>query len=227
MVTDDTRNNLPATKYVPVLLERSQAPKGAVQLTTTEILTIQLKRLERCKSTSEKSAFRFGPHITAGATAITAILVNTHFRTKFYLFNYGLMLSYLPVVIVPSFVTLVLNEYLTKQVLLQPKCMECLEVRSGVLQVAASVLYSSIIAPTTSILLSKKYHTYLIKNNFQPNVKHALKSTSFSRFCFLALIVQNFCVGAFVRYKQGKQLENIMAQEPANVSRQLLEQITD
>lgn len=226
MMADDSRRIAAKAKLVPVFVSKSEAPKGAIRMTEKEILTLQLKRLEKCK-TSEKSAFRFGPHIAGGSTAITACILNAHFRAKFLLFDYGLIVSYAPSVIVPTMMSLVINELLTRQVLLQPDCMGCLEVRSGIFQMASSVLYTSIIAPVSSIALAKKYHTYLIKNNFQPGVKHALKTTPFNRFCFIALLIHNLGVGAALRYEQGQQLENIVAKEPVAVTRELLEHLSD
>lgn len=90
-----------------------------------------------------------------------------------------------------------------------------------------SLFYSSLMAPLSSILLSKKYHTYLIRNNFQPGIKHALRTTSYHRLCFLVLIVHNFGIGAALRYKQGKQLEDIMSKEPVGVTKELLENLKD
>lgn len=174
-----------------------------------------------------RTAFRFGPHIAGGTTAITACLVNSHFRSKFLLFDYGLAFSYGPTVIIPTLMSILMNEYLSSKVLLQPECSGCLEVRSGVFQVFISVFYSSLIAPLSSIVLSKKYHTYLIRNNFQPGIKHALRTTSFNRLCFLALMVHNFGIGAALRYKQGKQLEDIVSEEPVGVTKELLENLND
>ena len=40
-------------KYVPMLLEKSEVPKGAIRVTNDDIITLQEARLKRCK-TSEK-----------------------------------------------------------------------------------------------------------------------------------------------------------------------------
>lgn len=214
-------------KYVAARMTRGEVPKGAVIMTRNDILKLQYARIKRWKPDSDKSFFQYSHHIVGATSAITAILVNTHFRNKFYLGSYGVAFSYVPTVVIPTLLSFIANDHLIGQVLERPECHECLEVRSGVMQVAISVFYSCFMAPISSIFLSRKYHTYLIKNNFQPDVKHALKTKPFARFCFIGLIALNFSVGAFVRHKQGTQLQYIMENEPYHVTKELLEKIRD
>lgn len=223
---DDQKSQEPM-KYVAARMSRGEAPKGAVMMSKDDIIQLQHKRINRWTPESDTRFFRYSHHILAASSAISAILVNTHFRNKFHLFSYGMAFSYAPTVVIPTIGSIIADELLMSEVMLQPECRECLEVRSGVVQAAISVFYSSIMAPLSSIYLSRKYYTYLTKHNFQPDLKHALKTTSFARMCGLWLVIWNFAVGAFVRRKQNQELEYIVAHEPYHVTKQLLETVRD
>ncbi|XP_060567085.1 uncharacterized protein LOC132725907 isoform X2 [Ruditapes philippinarum] len=215
-------------KYVPMVLEKSQVPRGAIRVSQSDVIAMQQARIRRCKSISEISAFRFAPHILGASTALTAMSINSHFRLKFQLMNLGVMFSYGPVVVVPTLMTLLLNDFLSTKVLLQPECRECLQVRSGVFQVATSVLYSSVLAPLTSIILSRRNFTYANpRNRFEPNIYHALKTNAYVRGCLAALMAANFTLGAYVRYKQSQQLDSLMEKESHVDTKKILEEIRD
>lgn len=161
------------------------------------------------------------------ATTITAIIVNNHFRRKFSLFNYGMAFSYLPTVCLPTLLTFLADYTLTTQVLLQPNCPTCHVVMSGIIQAGISTVYSSVIAPLSSIYLSRKYFTYQARNNFQPNIRHALKSTPQTRISLLVLLANNFAIGALIRYKQIQRLDEITARESAQMSKELLVKVME
>lgn len=52
-MADEIKGPPQKQKLVPILLPRSQAPKGAIRLSEREILNLQKKRLDKA-STSEK-----------------------------------------------------------------------------------------------------------------------------------------------------------------------------
>lgn len=159
---------------------------------------------------------------------VTTAIINTHFRNKFHLFSLGTMNSYGPVVIIPAALCVMVNEFMTRKVLLQPDCRECVQVQSGVLQVATTVVYSGILAPAISLVLSKRYLTFTNpRHKFEPTLKYAYRMNASTLSWGAALVAANFALAAFIRYKQQQQLDHLIEREPVSMTRELLEVLRD
>lgn len=157
-----------------------------------------------------------------GTSIVTSAIINHHFRRKFHLGQYGAFSS-VPVLLLPAFFSRFADYYLTNKVLLLPDCQSCLEVRSGSINAVAVIIPTCLLSSAVSVSLSRKYYTYLIANNFQPDIKHALKTTS-SHWMNLAILAAiSFGIAALLRHKQRQEIDKIMAMEQSGQSQDTLE----
>lgn len=205
-----------------ILVKKSQLPAGAILLTEKEVVQLHYKRISKWQPQSDIWPFLYGPFINAGATLLSCALVNTYFRNKFMLQSFGRIASYVPALVMPTMLSHLFQKQFEEKTFLNPPCPSCLEIQAGIVQVAASVGYCCLISPVISIYLSRKFHTYQIKNNFQPNVLHAVKSTPLARNCLMLLMALNFGMAYFLTYEKGRTVDLIVTKEAVAHAKRVL-----
>lgn len=55
-------------------------------------------------------ALRYGTSLLGSLSAVSAFVINNHFRRKLKLGNYGRFASYLPIVALPSMITIIFHK---------------------------------------------------------------------------------------------------------------------
>lgn len=97
-----------------------------------------------------------------GIVAATGAYINNYYRSKLKLGNWGKLSTYLPIVVIPTVVSMIGHKgAVTKDIIINPKaCSTCLEIRSAFIQSGFGVLYPTLMAPLAAFLFATRYFTY-------------------------------------------------------------------
>lgn len=200
--------------FQAVRLPRGQVPAGAYRIPADDLEYLQFKKIKEWRTESDKWWLKRGMSIAGSCTALTGIIINFYFRRRFNLQGFNVGLSYVPGVVLPTLFSLISSENFKKKVILAPDFRESLEVRSGILQVCTSVIYSTVICTVTSLFISRKHYTFLMgKKTFEPNLFHALKTSNVTKGVFVLLLLVNFGTASLITHLQGQEIENIMSKD--------------
>lgn len=95
-------------------------------------------------------------------TAATGAYINNYYRNKLKLGNWGKLSTYLPIVVIPTIVSMIAHKgAVTRDVILKPNiCSTCLEIRSLFIQSGFGVVYPTIMAPLAAFMFATRYFTY-------------------------------------------------------------------
>ncbi|XP_056638925.1 uncharacterized protein LOC130446588 [Diorhabda sublineata] len=140
----------------------SQVPQDAVILTEEQALLYYTKILNNWPKTSDVLGYKYGCGVLAAASIMSGIYMNSFFRGRFRLLNYGFMSSYLPISAVPATISMLSHQQfvLSPLILNIDGCPICLETRASVLQALSGCIMPLVLAPITSLALVHRYHTY-------------------------------------------------------------------
>ncbi|KAJ4438567.1 hypothetical protein ANN_14514, partial [Periplaneta americana] len=89
-------------KVSMALLRGKDVPEGSLRLSEEEAIQYQLKLINGWEPKSDVWPFHFGFGILGAGSALSAMYINSHFRSRLRLHTYGRMSTYLPIVILPS-----------------------------------------------------------------------------------------------------------------------------
>lgn len=97
-----------------------------------------------------------------GLSAVTGAYINNYYRQKLKLANFGRLSTYLPIVVIPSIVSMIAHKgTVTKDIILENNaCSTCLEIRSLFIQSSFGVIYPAIMAPLAAFMFATRYFTY-------------------------------------------------------------------
>lgn len=97
-----------------------------------------------------------------GLTAATGAYINNYYRHKLKLGNWGKLSTYLPIVVIPTIVSMIAHKGgVTKDVILKPNtCSTCLEIRASFIQSGFGVVYPTIMAPLAAFMFATRHFTY-------------------------------------------------------------------
>lgn len=135
---------------------------------------MDMNRLQKCKFCYElfifpmktdffhRWALKHGHVLIGGLSAATGAYINSYYRKKLKLGNFGQLSSYLPIVVIPTIISMVAHKGLvTKEIMLKPNaCSTCLEIRSSFIQAGFGVVYPTIMAPLAAFMFATRYFTY-------------------------------------------------------------------
>ncbi|CAH2075955.1 unnamed protein product, partial [Iphiclides podalirius] len=147
------------------LMKSSQIPKDAVVLTEVEAVTYIWEVVDEWNSSSDTWALRYAPAILGAINALSGVLVNTHYRRRLKLGNYGYFSSVIPISVIPGVLTALFHRHTVSTNMLLMKndgCPLCYETRSGLVQVALGTLYPMVLGPTGALLFANRYLTYRV-----------------------------------------------------------------
>lgn len=137
-------------------------PAGVVVLNEQEALARQWRLVMNWSPKSDVWPFRYGMGCLAAASALSGIYINAYYRNKLHLQNFGRVSTYLPIVALPTIVSLFFHQqFITNDILLEKTlCPVCVQVRSGALQVFFGTLYPTLLAPLSSFMYATRHYTY-------------------------------------------------------------------
>ncbi|KAK9505874.1 hypothetical protein O3M35_009846 [Rhynocoris fuscipes] len=143
-----------------VLIQKGKAPEGAVRISREEAIKLQWKLVLDWKPASDVWPFRYGVASLAIGSAISGIMIASHFRRKLKLKDIGRIAMYLPNVVIPSLALPILHQKLVSEpILIQADCPVCIQLRSIVLQNAIGLVYPLILTPLSGYLLASTFAT--------------------------------------------------------------------
>ncbi|CAH0581100.1 unnamed protein product [Chrysodeixis includens] len=138
-------------------LQKSQkVPKDAVELDELQATEYVWDLVTDWKPISDTWALRYASFALGGLNALCGLMINSHYRNKLKLGNYGFFASSLPITIMPGVLTAMFHRHMVSTDLLLMKneaCPMCYEIRSGALQLSMGLLYPLILAPASSLMV--------------------------------------------------------------------------
>jgi len=137
-------------------------PKGAIRLTRPEVIEAAYRYRERKEFRAYRKLENVWPAVGGFACMWTSCYVISIVRHKFKLGRYHARAihyisgSALPAVMVPIFhVPVVYQAALIKET----PCSDCLGIRSGLLQIAGGLIWSTVLAFGGALYYAKRFHT--------------------------------------------------------------------
>ena len=163
--------------------EKGSIPEHAVQLSREEVLIYHGKVVDGWRPKSETwgtvaivSAWKLiqlncrwflknGSIVLGIASSASSIFLNIHYRRKLRLGKFGQFSSYLPVVMMPSFISTAFHSmFVQDEILLGGHCIVCTQTKAAAFQVGLGILYPMVLAPLSSLVVSFLFPTKLRHN---------------------------------------------------------------
>lgn len=139
-------------------------PQGSHFMSDDEVLTMQLKIIEKWRPRIDMWPFSWGVGILGGAAALSGVYINTYCRRQLGLMNLARMGTYAPTVVLPVVLATTLHRFLITDKVLTGDfpCTVCAAIRSGSIQATTAALYPMILGPLVCIANARKYGTYWV-----------------------------------------------------------------
>ncbi|XP_017780560.1 PREDICTED: transmembrane protein 126A [Nicrophorus vespilloides] len=139
----------------------SEIPSDAVLLSEKEAVEYQVKLIRNWRYPMDVFAFKYGACLLASSSAAAGIYMNSHYRMKFKLLHYGRVSSYMPIVLLPAALSLILHtEAVLPKLTLGVSCPTCIELRAASLQAAFGGIMPPVLGVLSSVALAVQYGTY-------------------------------------------------------------------
>ncbi|XP_058811552.1 uncharacterized protein LOC131676503 [Topomyia yanbarensis] len=146
-----------------LLHKKSQEiPEDAVKLNETQAVLYFMKIVEGWDNKWESWPLIHSPGILGATTVVSSIYINSHYRNKLKLGNYGRLSSYIPAVVLPAIMTTFFHKmYVVPEVTLnRQQCPVCIQVRAGLFQAGFSTIYPMLLAPLSAFMFATRHFTY-------------------------------------------------------------------
>lgn len=191
----------------------SNIPKDAVILSRQDALKHQADVLRKWKHTSDVWPIRYGGAILASFSAITGMYINNYYRTRFKLFQYGKISSYLPICVLPAVMSLTLHtELVLPGVILQDECVLCTELRASSIQASMGLVFPTVLAPISIFSLALRYGTYdipyLLKEPMKAFNLWKIQTKPVANILF-GIFVAQALAGSIVTYLEAKAIDKV------------------
>ncbi|XP_036333585.1 uncharacterized protein LOC118744569 [Rhagoletis pomonella] len=142
---------------------KEEIPKDAIVINEEQALAYQWRVISNWENRWEVWSLRYGPGFLGAMAAATGIYVNSHYRHKLKLGNYGKASTYLPIVVIPAMFSVLSHKFLIQRnVLLDQgtQCPLCLQIRAGAFQAGVGVCYPTVLAPFAAFMFATRHFTY-------------------------------------------------------------------
>ncbi|XP_037298087.1 LOW QUALITY PROTEIN: transmembrane protein 126A-like [Manduca sexta] len=151
------------------LMKSKEIPKGAVVIDEFEATVYAWDLVNNWKSVKDKWALEYGPFVLGGINALSGVLINSHYRGKLKLGNYGYFASVIPISVMPGIMTPALHRHLvsTDILLMKSACPICYEMRATAIQLGLGIAYPMVLAPLTGLMLASRYSTARMPSLFE------------------------------------------------------------
>lgn len=122
-------------------------------------VSVLIPLTNRLSFTEMSNPFRwpltFTPGILGATTVMSSIYINSHYRSKLKLGNYGRLSSYIPAVVLPAIMTTFFHKsFIVPDVVLNTRqCAVCVQTRAGLLQAGFSTAYPMLLAPMSAFMV--------------------------------------------------------------------------
>ncbi|XP_076323908.1 transmembrane protein 126 isoform X2 [Tachypleus tridentatus] len=150
-----------SSRYV-AKFEGGAVPEGSVLLTEEEAIQARFQFVHSWKPRSEVWPFTYGQILLSAMSGVGGFYCNQYYRKCLNLRNYARMSTYIPVVVLPSFLTPLLHSTLiTSDILIgKTPCSMCVQIKAMALQVSIGALYPMVLAPLGCFQFAERYFTY-------------------------------------------------------------------
>ncbi|KAI4459736.1 hypothetical protein MML48_6g00004360 [Holotrichia oblita] len=191
----------------------SEVPPDAILLSKHDAIIHQLKIMKSWKNKSDTFVFRYGGTFLGCISAGVGIFLNSHFRKKYRLFDYGRLSSYLPIVVLPAALSLLFHtQFVTTETTLPNICATCMETRASAIQAMTGCVLPLILAPLSSIPVAMQYHTYdvpFITKEPMKVFKLVQKQTKPIANILMAIFVGQAMIASVVTYYEMKSVHRV------------------
>ncbi|XP_067626714.1 uncharacterized protein [Eurosta solidaginis] len=145
------------------LAHKDDIPKDAVIISTEQALAYQWGVISKWENRWEVWSLRFGPGILGAMAGAAGVYINSHYRHKLKLGNYGKVSTYLPIVVIPTMFSMMAHKFFVQRSIILDDftgCPLCLQIRAGAVQGALGVCYPTILAPFAASMFATRHFTY-------------------------------------------------------------------
>ncbi|EAT48757.1 AAEL000230-PA [Aedes aegypti] len=191
--------------------KHSEIPEDAVRLNEREALIYFMKLVDGWPDKWEIWPLTFTPGILGATTVMSSIYINSHYRSKLKLGNYGRLSSYIPAVVLPAIMTTFFHKsFIVPDVVLNTRqCAVCVQTRAGLLQAGFSTAYPMLLAPMSAFMFATRHFTYRLPSiTEQPRevLKMYKKLSSPLMMPVIALLAFNMMASMFLT---GKEMQTV------------------
>ncbi|XP_053965568.1 uncharacterized protein LOC128867953 [Anastrepha ludens] len=142
---------------------KEDIPKDAVIINEEEALAYQYSVISNWDNRWDVWSLRYGPGLLGAMAAATGVYVNSHYRRKLKLGNYGKGSTYLPIVVIPAMFSVLAHKFLVQRLVLldqRAECPLCLQMRASFFQGGVGVCYPTVLAPFAAFMFATRHYTY-------------------------------------------------------------------
>uniref|UniRef100_U5EFQ6 Putative conserved plasma membrane protein n=1 Tax=Corethrella appendiculata TaxID=1370023 RepID=U5EFQ6_9DIPT len=194
----------------------SEIPADAVKLDEIGAINYFYDLIVNWDNSRDVWPLRFAGPILGISTTVTSLYVNSHYRVKLKLGSYGRLSSYLPIVVLPSIMSIVSHSgFIQPRVILQKDpCTVCTQMRAATFHSFFAVAYPTLLAPIASFLFATRHFTYRMPEiTSEPKQVFKLwqkisRPLTFQLTCFLAV---NAFLAMFLTHKEYESVYTINA----------------
>lgn len=230
--------------------EHGKRPEGAKQISKGNLLEFYNRVIYGWDTPSDIWALSQGASILGAASAISGIYINTVFRRKLRLGNYGHFSTYLPIAVIPTVTTALYQKTVSElgadcewirfrvgslsiflfqatinEIILNPlKCPLCVQTTATVLQLGAGVVQPFILASASTLMFATRHFTYRFPSIISHPKKFLKFYTHLTRPMAYPMMV-NFALQAiavqFVTYKAREHFFYLQQEMTKNIPRDI------
>jgi len=149
--------------------KRSDVPQDCKSISKRDVELAFVNCVSEWDDWTEVKFLRHGGDALGAVGGATGFYFNRYYRQKLKLGNYGFLSTYLPIIVLPAFMTVAYHKtFIVPEVYSwhPTKCLTCLQAKAAGFQAFLGTIQPAILAPLSSFMFATRHFTYRIPYPF-------------------------------------------------------------